>query len=255
MRYRRVIAPGATFFFTLVTEQRRPLLREPEAVALLLAAVDKVRSRHPFEVDAYVILPDHLHAIWTLPEGDANFSTRWRLIKEAFTRAYIKAHGMLDRSESRLAKGEQAVWQRRFWEHAIRDETDFARHVDYRSNMGWPPQRVIGRTHHLSIGSRAATTTNGGDLTRCQSSPNGSGRSSRCDRAGCPFARNPTPRAIVVGSREAARPNLRRPRITGTAPGPGAPRRPPWSRTSRRVRRCWDRCLDSAAGHRPGPAS
>jgi putative transposase len=131
MRYRRVIAPGATFFFTLVTEQRRPLFREPETVALLLAAVEKVRSRHPFEVDAYVILPDHLHTIWTLPEGDASFSTRWRLIKEAFTRAYIRTHGILDRSESRQAKGEQAVWQRRFWEHAIRDDIDFARHVDY----------------------------------------------------------------------------------------------------------------------------
>src|SRR5438105_1046196 len=82
MRYRRVIAPGATFFFTLVTEQRRPLFREPEAVALFLESVEKVRSRHPFEVDAYVILPDHPHTIWTLPEGDTNFSTRWRLIKE-----------------------------------------------------------------------------------------------------------------------------------------------------------------------------
>jgi putative transposase len=131
MRYRRVTAPGAMFFFTLVTEQRRPLFREPEAAALFLEAVEKVRSRHPFEVDAYVILPDHLHAIWTLPEADSNFSTRWRLIKEAFTRAYIKTYGMLERSESRRTKGEQAIWQRRFWEHAIRDDTDFARHVDY----------------------------------------------------------------------------------------------------------------------------
>ena len=89
MRYRRVNAAGATFFFTLVTEHRRPLFRESEAVSLLLGAVEKVRSRHPFEIDAYVVLPDHLHTLWTLPDGDANFSTRWRLIKEAFTRAYI----------------------------------------------------------------------------------------------------------------------------------------------------------------------
>ena len=138
MRYRRVNAAGATFFFTLVTERRRPLFREPETVALLLAAVEKVRSRHPFEMDAYVVFPDHLHALWTLPEGDANFSTRWRLIKEAFTRAYIKAHEIPHkaheiphRSESRRAKGEQAVWQRRFWEHAIRNEADFNAHLDY----------------------------------------------------------------------------------------------------------------------------
>src|SRR5437868_5039584 len=131
MRYRRVNAAGATFFFTLVTEQRRPLFREPEAVGLLLAAVDKVRSHHPFEIDAYVILPDHLHALWELPERDASFSTRWRLIKEAFTRAYIKAGHVPPRSESRRAKGEQGVWQRRFWEHAIRDDADFNAHLDY----------------------------------------------------------------------------------------------------------------------------
>jgi REP-associated tyrosine transposase len=108
MRYRRVNAAGATFFFTLVTERRRPLFREPEAVSLLLGAVEKVRSRHPFEIDAYVVLPDHLHTLWTLPDGDANFSTRWRLIKETFTRAYIKTHEIPHRSESRRSKGEQA---------------------------------------------------------------------------------------------------------------------------------------------------
>ena|ERR1700681_887497 len=81
MRYRRANVPGATYFFTLVTEHRRPLFREPGAVSLLLEAVEKIRLRHPFEIDAYAILPDHLHAIWTLPEGDTSFSTRWRLIK------------------------------------------------------------------------------------------------------------------------------------------------------------------------------
>jgi len=131
MRYRRANVPGATYFFTLVTEHRRQLFREPEAADLLLEAVEKVRSRHPFEIDAYVILPDHLHAVWTLPEGDTNFSTRWRLIKEAFTRAYIRTHGVLERSESRRSKGEQGIWQRRFWEHAIRNEADFAAHLDY----------------------------------------------------------------------------------------------------------------------------
>jgi putative transposase len=131
MRYRRVNIPGACYFFTLVTEHRRPLLREPRAVALFLGAVEKVRSRHPFQVNAYVLLPDHLHALWTLPEGDANFSTRWRLIKEGFTRGYLKTHEHPQRSESRRAKGEQGIWQRRFWEHAIRDDADFAAHLDY----------------------------------------------------------------------------------------------------------------------------
>jgi putative transposase len=80
MRYRRVHITGATYFFTLVTERRRPLFREQAAVALLLTAIETVRSRHPFEVDAYVVLPDHLHSLWALPEGDANFSTHLNYI-------------------------------------------------------------------------------------------------------------------------------------------------------------------------------
>jgi len=131
MRYRRADAAGATFFFTLVTEQRRPLFQDPAVVDLLLGAVEKVRSRHPFELDAYVVLPDHLHTLWTLPDGDANFSTRWRLIKEAFTRAYVKTYSAPPQSDSRRAKGEQGVWQRRFWEHTIRNEADFFAHLDY----------------------------------------------------------------------------------------------------------------------------
>lgn len=113
MRYRRVHFAGATYFFTLVTERRRPLFREAATVALFLGALQRVRSRHPFEVDAYVVLPDHLHVLWTLPEGDANFSTRWRLVNEAFTRSYVKTHGAPGRSESRRSKGEQGIWQRR----------------------------------------------------------------------------------------------------------------------------------------------
>ena len=102
------------------------------AVALFLGAVEKVRSRHPFDVDAYVVLPDHLHALWTLPDGDAGvLQTRWRLIKEAFTRAYIKANGAPDRNKSRRSKGEQSIWQRRFWEHCVRNDADFNRHLDY----------------------------------------------------------------------------------------------------------------------------
>jgi putative transposase len=131
VRYRRAQVSGGTFFFTLVTEQRRLLFNEPDAVTLFMKAAERVCTRHPFQLDAYVILPDHLHVIWTQPDGDSDFSTRWRLIKEAFTRAYLKAHEAPYRNESRRFKGEQGIWQRRFWEHAIRDEIDFARHIDY----------------------------------------------------------------------------------------------------------------------------
>ena len=131
MRYRRLKIAGAAYFFTLVTERRRPLFGEPSTVSLFLRAVEDIRSRHPFTVDAYVVLPDHLHTVWTLPEGDVKFSTRWRLIKEAFTRAYLKTHEAPPRNESRRSKGEQSIWQRRFWEHVIRDDGDFATHLDY----------------------------------------------------------------------------------------------------------------------------
>lgn len=93
------------------------------------AAFRQVRARHPFTIDAAVVLPDHLHAIWTLPAGDADFATRWRLIKSAFSAALPRADKRL--SESRAAKGERGIWQRRYWEHTLRDEHDFARHLDY----------------------------------------------------------------------------------------------------------------------------
>ena len=165
MRYRRANLTGGTYFFTLVTERRRPLFREQAAVTQLLQAIEAVRSRHPFEVDAYVVLPDHLHTLWTLPDGDAKFSTRWRLIKEAFTRAYLKTHAAPERSASRLLKGEQGIWQRRFWEHTIRDEADFVAHLNYIH---------LNPVHHgLASGSRVRPTTSPGDRTRCRSCPNG----------------------------------------------------------------------------------
>ena len=131
MRYRRVVTEGATYFFTVVTHQRQPLFSDPQTLHLLANAITIVRDRHPFEIEAQVILPDHLHALWTLPDGDANYATRWRLIKEAFTRSYCQSHGSPQRTELQRVRGEQPVWQRRFWEHVIRDERDFAAHVDY----------------------------------------------------------------------------------------------------------------------------
>jgi putative transposase len=131
VRYRRLRLEGATYFFTVVTHARRPLFQEAEVVGWLEAAIEAVRARHPFEIEAQVILPDHLHALWTLPDDDANYSSRWRLIKEAFTRKFLQQRRGPPRTEVARKRGEQPIWQRRFWEHTIRDERDFQDHVDY----------------------------------------------------------------------------------------------------------------------------
>lgn len=87
-----------------------------------------VQSQHPFAIEAMVVLPGHLHAIWTLPAGDADYALRWRLIKTAFSRSVPMGERL---SLSRQEKGERGIWQRRYWEHTIRDESDYQRHVDY----------------------------------------------------------------------------------------------------------------------------
>jgi putative transposase len=125
--YRRNFLAGGTFFFTVNLADRRLRLLI-EHVDGLRAAIREVRERHPFTIDAMVVLPDHLHAVWTLPEGDSNFGSRWRLIKSAFSRSLPAGEFV---SGSRVTKGERGIWQRRYWEHTIRDENDFARHVDY----------------------------------------------------------------------------------------------------------------------------
>jgi putative transposase len=123
MRYRRSLTPGATYFFTVVTYDRCPILCEPVHVELLRTAFKTVMQRHPFQIDAFILLPDHLHCIWTLPEGDANFSMRWRLIKTYFARKCETDAGSVV-SASRQLKGERQIWQRRFWEHQVRDLVD-----------------------------------------------------------------------------------------------------------------------------------
>jgi putative transposase len=125
--YRRNFIPGGSFFFTVNLADRKLALLTAH-IELLREAFRKTRQRHPFTVDAIVILPDHIHAIWTMPEGDADFATRWRLIKSTFSRSLSVDEPI---SESRAAKRERGIWQRRYWEHTIRDEDDFARHVDY----------------------------------------------------------------------------------------------------------------------------
>jgi putative transposase len=125
--YRRAFVAGGCWFFTVnLFDRRRHLLTEN--IQALRAATRLTQTRHPFTIDAMVVLPDHLHAVWTLPEGDADFPLRWRLIKIAFAQAIPKSES---RSPVRVARGERGIWQRRFWEHLIRDEEDFGRHVEY----------------------------------------------------------------------------------------------------------------------------
>jgi putative transposase len=132
--YRRARVPGATYFFTVVTEQRRLLLCEPDVRVALGSAVRTVRSLHPFTIEAWVLLPDHLHCVWTLPPGDTAYALRWSLIKR----------GVSQRVASRLPaptplqfeRRESGLWQRRYWEHVIRDCEDWRRHVDY---IHWNP--------------------------------------------------------------------------------------------------------------------
>jgi putative transposase len=130
-RYVRDFTPGATYFFTLTLQDRSARLLV-DHVAQLRACMAEVKARHPFRIDAMVVLPEHLHALWTLPTDDADFSVRWMLLKQSFTRR-LHAEGALDAAAQagRGERGERKLWQRRFWEHRIRDAEDHARHVDY----------------------------------------------------------------------------------------------------------------------------
>ena len=125
--YRRHYVEGGCYFFTVTLLDRRASLLT-DYIDPLRSAFRKVKQRHPFEINAIVILPDHLHCIWTLPDGDADFSLRWREIKSAFSR---QLPSLEYQNNSRLQRNERGIWQRRFWEHQIRDEVDYQRHVDY----------------------------------------------------------------------------------------------------------------------------
>ena len=130
--YRRGYAPGGTVFLTVETNFRRPILTSDLARPILRAALIETRCSRPFRIEAIVLLPDHLHMVWTLPDGDADYSTRAKLVKGRFTHNYLAAGGREGgRSRSRMAKRERSVWHRRFWEHVVRDEADFQRICDY----------------------------------------------------------------------------------------------------------------------------
>ena len=126
--YRRVFVPGGTYFFTVTLAQRRNNDLLTRNIDILRNSVRNVRKKLPFEIVAWVVLPDHMHCIWTLPPGDADYASRWRLIKAGFSRQIA---GAVPASPSKQARGERGIWQRRYWEHLIRDERDLAAHLDY----------------------------------------------------------------------------------------------------------------------------
>lgn len=129
--YRRANIPGATYFFTVTTHRRQPLLTDPRCRESLRNTIKLVQLEMPFEIAAWVLMPDHLHTVWQLPPNDKDFSLRWSLIKQHVTRDCAAWLPQQNLSPSREKRGEGALWQRRFWEHLIRDETDFSRHLNY----------------------------------------------------------------------------------------------------------------------------
>ena len=130
--YRRLYQAGGTYFFTHVTYQRHPWLCTDLGRQALREAIIAVRRKYPFTIDAFVLLPDHFHCILTLPETDADYAKRWRLIKLMVTKACARELALpFEKSESGKRRGEGNLWQRRYWEHAIRNERDFADHCEY----------------------------------------------------------------------------------------------------------------------------
>ncbi|MDC7824439.1 transposase [Pseudomonas sp. BLCC-B13] len=125
--YRRARVPGATYFFTVNLRDRSSdlLIRE---IDLLRDTVRATKARHSFHIDAWVVLPEHMHCMWTLPEGNADFALRWKVIKFGFSRRLPHQEAL---SATQRKRGERAIWQRRYWEHLIRDDRDYQRHFDY----------------------------------------------------------------------------------------------------------------------------
>ncbi len=126
--YRRAWHPGGTWFFTVNALERHGNDLLTRHVDLLREVVHEVRRRHPFAIHGWVVLPEHMHCILELPPGDTDFATRWRLIKADFSK---KLPATERRSTVRRTRGERGIWQRRYWEHLIRDEDDFRAHMDY----------------------------------------------------------------------------------------------------------------------------
>lgn len=130
--YKRVIDRSDYFFFTVVTHNRRKFLTDSKSRASLKIAMEQTRAEYPFEIIAICLLPEHLHCVMKLPHTDKNYSLRWSLIKKRFTRRYLKSGGYeLEQSDSRKNHRHRGVWQKRFWEHQIRDHKDLNNHINY----------------------------------------------------------------------------------------------------------------------------
>lgn len=130
--YRRVKIKGGTYFFTIVTNKRQRIFHSHKARELLLKAFNHSMQFHPFTMEAYCILPDHIHLLWKMPEDDHDYSTRIAEIKKRFSKTYLLETGNeISKNTSQANRGESGLWQRRFWEHYIYDEEDLHRHIDY----------------------------------------------------------------------------------------------------------------------------
>jgi putative transposase len=150
--YRRNFVAGGTFFFSVtLLERKRDLL--VANIELLRESVRRAKRLYSFEILAWVVLPDHLHCIWTLPPDDADFATRWRLIKLLFAKSLPKDERL---SSVRRNRGERGIWHRRYWEHTIRDDRDFRAHVDYIhinsvKHVAWSRASAIGNGPRSTI--------------------------------------------------------------------------------------------------------
>ena len=194
--YRRNRVPGGTFFFTVNLLDRRSNLLVARIDALR-DAVHQVRARAPFHIDAWVVLPDHMHCLWTLPEGDADFPGRWRAIKTAFAKSLPIGE---PRSPVMTSRGERGIWQRRYWEHTVRDDRDFTAHMDYTHfnpvKHGLVAHPAVGRIRRFigaslegyipPVGAAAAMNRN-----RPASGPKLKRRKQREDMTGSPWGRAP----------------------------------------------------------------
>lgn len=130
--YRRANKKGGTYFFTVVTHRRQKFLCNDAVRIALRAGIRDVQQKYPFTIDGWVLLPNHLHCIWTLPEDDADFGMRWAMIKRFVTKQCGSGLYCDDwMSESKRKRNESTLWQRRFWEHQIRDDADYETHMDY----------------------------------------------------------------------------------------------------------------------------
>jgi putative transposase len=124
--YRRNRLAGGTYFFTVALRDRRASTLV-EHIGDLRAAARRAMRKKPWTIEAWVVLPEHLHALWTLPPGAADYSRRWQLIEADFTHRLVKSGVNVECGR----RGEYRLWQSRFWEHTIQDETDLAQHADY----------------------------------------------------------------------------------------------------------------------------